>query len=152
MRLGQGWIEFHRALGRVADLGGGFFIRNYITVHQKDVCICQPGICLCVSRIFDDRLIELVNGLVKAVPRSLLQVEAALHVELVGLAIFGRVLPETLLPSPVSFSRNWPEMSEAISSWTVAISEAFRRYCSPQICEPLLTSTISVSTLTVSPC
>src|SRR3981189_20085 len=89
MRFGQRGIEFDRPLHGAADLGRGFVIRNYPAIEEKYVRICQPSIGLCVIWIFGNRLVELIQCLVKAVARTLRQVKASFHIELVGFGILG---------------------------------------------------------------
>src|SRR5260370_4401031 len=91
MRLRQRRIEFDRPLRCTANLGRGFIAGNPFAIKEKDISICQAGIGLGVIWILGDRLVELIQGLVKALAGSLRQVEASLHIELVGLCILGSV-------------------------------------------------------------
>src|SRR5208282_6233359 len=90
--LGQRRIEFDRPLRCAADLGRGFGVGNPFAIKEKDVSVRQPGIGLCVIWILGNRLVELIQGFVKAFTRALRQVKAPLHVELVGLGILGGML------------------------------------------------------------
>src|SRR5882762_7839788 len=47
---------------------------------------------LCVIGIFSSGLVELIQGLVKALARTLRQVKASFHVKLVGLGVLGGML------------------------------------------------------------
>src|ERR1700687_5331645 len=92
MGLGQRRVEFDRPLCCAADLGRGLIVGNPSAIKEKDICVCQSGIGLCVIWIFGNRLVELIQGLIKALARALRQVKASLHIELVGLGILGGML------------------------------------------------------------
>src|SRR5713101_9020353 len=92
MRLGQRRVEFDRPLRCTVNLGRGFIVGNQFAIKEKHIGICQPGIGLCVIWILGDRLVKLVEGLVKAFARALRQVKASFHIELVGLGILGGML------------------------------------------------------------
>src|SRR5215469_12231887 len=97
MRFGHCRVELDCPLCRAADLGRGFMIRNYPPIHQDNVRTCQPGVRLCIVWIFRDCLSKLTNGLVKTVWSALREVETALHIELVGVAIYCCVLRQLFL-------------------------------------------------------
>ena len=92
MGLGQRGIEFNRPLRGAANFGRSLVVGNYSAIKEKDVRISNPGMGLRVIWIFGYRLVELLQGFVKALARALLQIKASFHIKLVGLGIFRGML------------------------------------------------------------
>ena len=129
---------------RLTRRGTGVFFEQCITVGQS--CVGK-----CISRVFTDRLLKLLDCFLQSVGGPAVPIVTALEMELMGPCISGLAPAELLLLFASQLGAQPPEISREISCCTASASASLRLYCSPQICLLSRTSINSAPTIRLSP-
>jgi hypothetical protein len=93
VRFGRGLVEHHRGRGARCGSRPHFGRPEHTVVPQQAVGVGQAAVRQRVLGIFDDRAVKKIRGLVQALFGPLVQVIAALQIQIPRREIF-RATPE----------------------------------------------------------